>query len=174
MKTCNICKNKYNDVIDQNHEQNCTNIFHQEIKCQCYSKIFHAIYEDNFKQHQSECEETFLDGIVYEARELEEGDVNSGTAVHCFKCNEIVLKKDIKIHYYEVCQKTKKNIPASSFGDCFICKEKILLSEIKVHVENCKKNSSKYIQCELYDKHITKTSVYKHYQFVHHIKYKRN
>lgn len=172
MKTCNICKNKYNDVTDENHEQNCTNIFHQEIKCQCCSKFFHSIYEDNFKEHQKTCEETFLDKLVYEAPKLDEGDVNTGRAVHCFKCDKIVLKKDIKAHFYEVCQKTNKNPTAvDKKGECFICKESISLSEIILHVENCKKNSTRFTQCELCDKYISGTSVYKHYQFVHGIKY---
>lgn len=109
--------------------------------------------------------------MEYEARKLEEGDVHSGTAVHCFKCNEMVLKKDIKDHYYRVCQKTTKKVTFS--GTCFLCKEELPIDQISVHVENCKKNSDKYVQCDICDKHIYKTSIYKHYKFVHKMKYAR-
>lgn len=171
MKTCKVCKNNFDEDFYENHESNCTNLFHQTIKCLCCKKTFNSIYEDNFRQHADECEKNFLDGMEYEARKLEEGDVHSGTAVHCFKCNEIVLKKDIKDHYYRVCQKTTKKVTFS--GTCFLCKEELPIDQISVHVENCKKNSDKYVQCDICDKHIYKTSIYKHYKFVHKMKYAR-
>lgn len=171
MKTCKICKNNFDEDFYENHESNCTNLFHQTIQCVCCKKTFHSIYEDNFQQHKDECEKKFLDEMEYQAKELNEGDVNSGTAVHCFKCNLIVLKKDIKNHFYEVCQKTQKTLPFTC--KCYICKQEIPVDQISVHYEYCKNKSEKYEQCNICDKHIYKTSIYKHYKFQHRITYTR-
>ncbi|CAG2220298.1 unnamed protein product [Mytilus edulis] len=115
MKTCKVCKNNFDEDFYENHESNCTNLFHQTIKCLCCKKHlirFTKITLDNMQMNVRKISWTEWN---MRREKLEEGDVHSGTAVHCFKCNEIVLKKDIKDHYYRVRRRGTRDVRKDDF-----------------------------------------------------------